>query len=127
VAAFVAGVLCLLAGSWWWAAGWIVAGLILNGVAREQAAKRRAARAAGVEPPRPSLELFCGGGEYPTRDGEGWRRVRLALVGAPIRLPLCHSRECHRGALAAKGGNFLAPAGASYTSRARWVSSVRYS
>ncbi|MDI9977459.1 hypothetical protein [Rhodococcus sp. IEGM 1307] len=40
-----------------------MAGLILNGVAREQAAKRQAARAAGVEPPRPFLELFGGWGE----------------------------------------------------------------
>ncbi|MFC9835222.1 hypothetical protein ACFVKB_15530 [Rhodococcus sp. NPDC127530] len=40
-----------------------VAGLILNGVAREQAAKRRAARAAGMEPSRPFLELFDGWGE----------------------------------------------------------------
>ncbi|MFD9667657.1 hypothetical protein ACFWAY_39690 [Rhodococcus sp. NPDC059968] len=63
VAALVAGMVCVLVGSWWWAAGWIVAGLILNGVAREQAAKRWAARAAGVQPPRPLLELFGGWGE----------------------------------------------------------------
>ncbi|MDF3312579.1 hypothetical protein P3H15_47415 [Rhodococcus sp. T2V] len=63
VAALVAGMVCVLVGSWWWAAGWIVAGLILDGVAREQAAKRRAARAAGVEPSRPFLELFGGWGE----------------------------------------------------------------
>jgi hypothetical protein len=60
VAASVAGMVCVLVGSWWWAAGWIVAGLILSGVAREQAAKRRA---AGVEPSRPVLELFGGWGE----------------------------------------------------------------
>lgn len=59
--ALVAGVVCVLAGPV--GAGWIVAGLILNGVAREQAAKRQAARAAGVEPPRPFLELFGGWGE----------------------------------------------------------------
>lgn len=65
VAASVAGMVCVLAGSWWWAAGWIVAGLILNGVARARAraARRRVARAAGVEPARPFFALFGGGGE----------------------------------------------------------------
>ncbi|MDJ0419709.1 hypothetical protein [Rhodococcus opacus] len=85
VAALVAGVVCVLAGSWWLAAGWRVAGLILNGVAREQAAKRRAVRAAGVELPRPFLELFGGWGRVAARVGMvggaalGWRLAALAL------------------------------------------------